>query len=485
MTKFTSLLLFATLFAVLAAPLHIHAQVQVQTQATLPSTTAGSQLAAWLAAFDSQDRATLLAYLQKNAPDRVAHIDDEFDFARQTGGFDLRKVRDCAETTCTVLLQEKKSDQFAQADIEVDPAPPHVIKKLGIQAIPRPAEFALPAMTQSAALDAFRSQLEKGAAEGTFSGAALVAKNGTPIFSAAYGLADRENKIPNTLDTKFRIGSMNKMITATAIVQLNQSGKLQFTDTLAKFLPDYPNQAWASKVTIHQLLTHTGGAGDFFGPEFDKHRLELKTLEDYVKLYGKREPTFEPGTSWDYANYGFILLGIVVEKASGQDYYEYVREHIFKPAGMTGTDSLPEDQAVPNRSVGYRHSDADPNALVRNDDTLPYRATSAGGGYSTVGDLLAFANAIENHKLLDAAHTELLVTAKADTPGGRKYAYGFFNRTLPDGVACFGHGGGAPGMNGELAVCPASGYTVVVLSNLDPPAASRMADFIENRLPEK
>jgi D-alanyl-D-alanine carboxypeptidase len=478
MTKLTSLSLVAVLFAffIASAPL--------QAQATLPATPAGAQLAGWLAAFNAHDRATLLAFLQKNAPDRAARIADEFDFENRTGGFDLRKVKDCGDTTCSVLLQEKSSDQFAQADIEVDPAAPHAIKKLGIEAIPRPAEFALAPLTENAALDALRSKLEKGAADGTFSGAALVAKDGKPIFTGAYGLADRDKKIPNTLDTKFRIGSMNKMITATAIVQLQQAGKLQFGDPLIKYLPDYPNSAWASKVTIHQLLTHTGGAGDFFGPEFDKHRLELKTLQDYVKLYGKREPTFEPGTSWDYANYGFIILGIVVEKASRQDYYEYVRQHIFQPAGMTSTDSLPEDQPVSNRSVGYMSSGGS-NALVPNDSTLPYRATSAGGGYSTVGDLLAFANALENHKLLDAEHLELLTTAKADTPGGRKYAYGFFNRTLPDGVACFGHGGGAPGMNGELAICPASGFTVVVLSNLDPPAATRMADFVENRLPEK
>jgi D-alanyl-D-alanine carboxypeptidase len=478
MTILTSFLIVSVLLVFAFVP------ASVSAQATLPSTAAGTQLAGWLAAFDSHDRATLLAYLQKNAPDRVAHIDDEFDFGRQTGGFDLRKVQDCGDTTCAALVQERNSDQFAQANIEVDPAAPHVIKKLDIRAIPRPAEFPLPPFTEAAALDALRSRLDKGATDGTFSGAAIVAKDGKPIFTGAYGLADRETKIPNTLDTKFRIGSMNKMITATAIVQLAQAGKLKVSDPLIKFLPDYPNKAWASKVTIHQLLTHTGGAGDFFGPEFDKHRLELKTLQNYVNLYGKREPTFEPGTSWDYANYGFILLGIVVEKASGQDYYEYVREHIFKPAGMTSTDSLPEDQAVPNRSVGYMYS-GDSKSFVPNNPTLPYRGTSAGGGYSTVGDLLAFANAIENHKLLDAEHTEMLTVGKADTPGGRKYAYGFFNQTLPDGVFCFGHGGGAPGMNGELAICPASGYTVVVLSNLDPPAATSMANFIENRLPEK
>ena len=150
---------------------------------------------------------------------------------------------------------------------------------------------------------------------------------------------------------------MNKMFTATAVLQLVQAGKINLTDPLGKYLPDYPNKDVATKVTIHHLLTHTGGTGDFFGPEFDKHRLELRTLQDYVKLYGERGLAFEPGSRWDYSNYGFLLLGLVVQKASGQDYYEYVREHIFKPAGMNSTDSLPEDQTVADRSIGYTKMD--------------------------------------------------------------------------------------------------------------------------------
>jgi CubicO group peptidase (beta-lactamase class C family) len=116
---------------------------------------------------------------------------------------------------------------------------------------------------------------------------------------------------------------------------------------------------------------------------------------------------------------------------------------------------------------------------------LPYRGTSAGGGYSTVTDLLAFANALIDHKLLDAEHTAVLTTGKVDTPGGEKYAYGFSEQITPDGLRCFGHGGGAPGMNGELKICAPSGYTVIVLANMDPPAATRVADFVANRLPTR
>ncbi len=146
---------------------------------------------------------------------------------------------------------------------------------------------------------------------------------------------------------------MNKMFTAVAIVQLVQKGKIHLDDPLIKYLPDYPNKDLATKVTIQHLLTHTGGTGDFFGPEFDAHRLELRTSQDYVKLYGSRPLRFEPGTKYEYSNYGFLLLGLVIEKASGQPYYDYVRDHIYKPAGMTSTGSKPEDQPITNRSTGY------------------------------------------------------------------------------------------------------------------------------------
>ena len=199
-------------------------------------------------------------------------------------------------------------------------------------------------------------------------------------------------------------------------------------------------------------------------------------------MYGARGLEFEPGSKWSYSNYGFLLLGIVVEKASGQDYYEYVREHVFKPAGMTSSDSLPEEQAVAGRSIGYTKMDGSAR-WVTNADTLPYRGTSAGGGYTTVEDLQRFASGLLNHKFLDAERTELLTTGHADTPRGTKYAYGFMDNN-EEGVRWFGHGGGAPGMNGDLRIFPRSGYVIAVLANMDPQAADRISSYVTNRLPE-
>jgi len=452
-------------------------------QPQIPDTPPARQFSAWLDAFNSGDRASLLRFLEKNYPSRAANIDQELNFREMTGGFELRKPEESSSTRFSGIVQERDSDQFARFVIEVEPDEPHRITRLDLQLIARPPDFPMPRMNEGAALAALRAELEKRVAADRFAGAVLVARKDKPLFSGAYGLADREKKIPNKLTTRFRIGSMNKMFTAVAALQLAQAGKIKLTDPIGKYLTDYPNKDLASKVTIHHLLTHTGGTGDFFGPEFDAHRLELRTLQDYVKLYGKRGLAFEPGSRWEYSNYGFLLLGVVIERVTGKNYYEYVQDYVYKPAGMISTGSLSEDEVVPERSIGYTKFGGG-KTWRPNTDTLPYRGTSAGGGYSTVEDLLRFANALENHTLLDAHYSELLTSGKVDTPNGAKYAYGFMDRNV-HGVRSFGHGGGAPGMNGDLEIYPESGYVIAVLANMDPPAAQRIADFIANRLPEK
>jgi CubicO group peptidase (beta-lactamase class C family) len=438
------------------------------------------QFSGWLEAFNSGDRERLGKFLETNYPGR--NLDRDLSFRKMTGGLEIRALETATATTLTGLVQERDSDQFGRFTIAVEADEPHRITKLGIGAIPRPAEFPMPPMTEAELFTALRAKLDKDTAAGRFYGAVLVAKNGKVLFSGAYGLADRDKKAANTLDTRFRIGSMNKMFTAVSILQLVQAGKIKLTDPLGRYITDYPNRDMANKVTIHQLLTHTGGTGDIFGPEFDAHRLTLRTLNDYVALYGKRAPEFEPGSRWDYSNYGMVLLGVVIERVTGKSYYDYVAEHVFKPAGMTLTGSDPESEAVPGRSIGYMRPEHGGD-LTANTDTLPYRGSSAGGGYSTVGDLMKFADALMGHKLLNAEHTDLLITGKVDAGGGRKYAYGFQDERK-DGAGAVGHGGGAPGMNGDLKIYPRSGYVVAVLANLDPPAAQQISSFIDARLPK-
>ena len=444
----------------------------------MPNTPAAKRFAAWLAAFNDPGDQLFKEFSAKYLP---KHPEKDVRFRNQTGGFDFIKAEESTETRFSGIVKEKNSNQYARFVIEVESAEPHMLAGLELRAIDDPNAAPPKRLGEEELIAALHAKLDQESKADQFSGTVLIAKNGAPVFTAVYGLADRDKKIPTKLGTQFRIGSMNKMFTATAILQLVQAGKIQLTDPLGKYLNDYPNKDVATKVTIHHLLTHTGGTGDFFGPQFDAHRLELRKLEDYVKLYGTRGLAFEPGSKWEYSNYGFLLLGLVVQKVSGQDYYEYVRDHIFTPAGMRSSDSLPESEHVPGRSVGYTKEDSE--SWQPNTNTLPWRGTSAGGGYSTVEDLLRFATAITSHKLLDEHYTELLTTGKVDARGS-KYAYGFSDNTT-GGIRWFGHGGGAPGMNGDLRIFPQSGYVIAVLANLDPPAASRVAQFITERLPVK
>lgn len=347
--------------------------------------------------------------------------------------------------------------------------------------ITEPGPEPTAAERDSAFVAALRAQLAAATQAGQFSGAVLVTRDGQTLFEGAYGLADRERSVPNTPQTQFRVGSMYKMLTAVATLQFVQAGTLRLDVPLGTYLPDYPNADVAAKVTPHHLLTHTGGTGDIFGPLFMEHRLELRTTGDYLRLYGTRGLQFAPGTQHVYSNYGFILLGALTERLSGKSYDDHVAAAVLAPAGMTATGTAPEDSPVPGRAVGYMRQGGPSGPLVSNAPTLPYRGTSAGGGYSTVGDFARFAVAVRDRQLLDATHTALLYTGKVPV-GTFQYAYGFMDRYV-GGRRWVGHGGGAAGMNGELAFEPNGGYVVVVLSNFDPPAAGQVANFILSTLP--
>ncbi|MHB1936783.1 MAG: serine hydrolase domain-containing protein [Acidobacteriaceae bacterium] len=449
-------------------------------QSRSPSSPAASQLTAWLAAFDNNDWHGYSAFIHDHFITPPEPMLQDRGFRDQTGGFDLKKIESQTSLKVIALVQERNSDQVVQVELAISASKPVRITTLEMHPIPRPADLPLPHLSEDALVSALRKRLDTLVRKDQFSGVVLLAKDKQPIFENAYGFANREARIPNTLRTRFRIGSMNKMFTAVATLQLVQAGKLVLDSPIGTYLPDYPNREAAAKVTIRELLNHTGGTGDFFGPDFDKHRLELRTHEDYVKLYGNRPLRFEPGSKWEYSNYGFVVLGAIIDKVSGETYYDYVRDHVYRLAGMNATGSEPENQSISNLSTGYTRADSE--ALHPNADFLPYRGTSAGGGYSTAGDLLRFAEAIRQHKLLDEHYTRLLTTGTVSTPNGAKYAFGF-EESVSNGTTCVGHAGGSPGMNGEMEICSASGYEVIALTNIDPPAAQRVVNFIVNRLP--
>jgi hypothetical protein len=198
-------------------------------------TAAEQQFNAWLWEFDGGDRAKFQAFLDENYPEQAKQVDGMMRFRSMTGGFELKKTEKAEGTKFSGILKERDSDQFARFEIEVEAAEPHRITRLDLNAIPTPAEFALPRMSEEQAIAALRSEIERRVAADTFAGAVMVTKNGKAIFSGSYGLADREKKTKNQLSTKFRIGSMNKMITAVATLQLVQSGKIKLTAPLGEY----------------------------------------------------------------------------------------------------------------------------------------------------------------------------------------------------------------------------------------------------------
>jgi CubicO group peptidase (beta-lactamase class C family) len=444
----------------------------------LPFTPAGKVLAGYLEALNSGAKDKLEVFIKAHRPDRPDALDRMLDLRWNTGGFDLHSIESSQPLNIQAVLHEREGNgTYNRMSVTVSDGEPAVITKITLVLIPPPTGAPVPErLTQRAAAAAWKAEIDNAAAAGKFSGVWLWAKSGKAITSGARGKADREKGIDNTLDTQFRIGSMNKMFTSVATLQLVERGKLSLDDTIGKVLPDYPNTNVASRVKVRHLLSHTGGTGDIFGPKFEAHRLELKTLQDYVKLYGERDLQFEPGSKWEYSNYGFLLLGVLIEKVSGKSYYDFVAENIYKVAGMTNSGSEPESVEVANRSKGYMREQFE---MVSNEPTLPWRGTSAGGGYTTAGDLMKFAGALMSNKLLKA-ETLAEATHAQFTAG----AYGFgFQVGRPEEARSYGHGGGAPGMNGILRVYPESGESVIVLCNLDPPSASRMGDWLHARMP--
>lgn len=329
-------------------------------------------------------------------------------------------------------------------------------------------------------LKEFSTFLESLAAADQFSGAVLVAQNNEILLEKAYGLAKRSPDIPNRVDTKFNLGSMNKMFTAVAILQLMEQGKLSLDNTIIELLPDYPNREVAKQVTIHHLLTHTSGLGDVFTEKFAENPNQYRSNADYLPLFVNEPLQFKPGDQFSYSNAGFVVLGLIIERVSGQPYDDYIQKHILEPSGMINTGAFAIDANTPNLAIGYTTRDFEGNeidTLTDNSSMMPGKGFAAGGWYSTVEDLFHFREVLLGHKLLSQASTDLLLTGKVQIRTNSRYAYGFFDRVVA-GQRVVGHGGGAPGICSSLSIYPETGYTVVILSNSDE-GCLRVLNYLE------
>lgn len=295
-------------------------------------------------------------------------------------------------------------------------------------------------------------------------GAAIaVILDGTPIYSSAYGLRDRERALPVRTDTPFEIGSITKQFTAAAIVQLQEAGKLQLDDPLARYLPHAPH---AAEVTLRQLLTHTSGLHEYFdGPEAEVDHLATRpiTFKRLIARIADRPLDFPPGTRWSYSNTGYALLGKVIETVSGERYRDYLQRHMLTPLGMTRTFTLADSDRLACMAVGYRHEQS---ALQRSPYFHPDWSGAAGFLVSTLDDLARWDAALSGGKVVSAAGYAQMKTSFVTTDGKPVgYGLGMFVDTAY-GQARIGHTGGSQGFTTADEYFPDLGLRILAFSNL-------------------
>ncbi len=466
--KILPIALFLTLLSGMSASTSSMQQPQgSSTNAENPAVRRGKELAQVI---NAGNLVEARKYIKENyAPEFLKiPLEDHLNFiARihdQSRGVEFQRVQDERPGEASVVLLNKLTGGFEGLFVRVEPESPHRISGLGLRPAkpPEGAKSAAKLTDEQMAreLDAFISKI---AGADVFSGTVLLAREGKVIYKKAFGLANKDFNAPNRIDTKFNLGSMNKMFTAVAIAQLVERGKISFDDPLAKFLPEFPSKEAAEKIKIKHLLCHTSGLGSYFNRKFmEASRARFRTVNDFIELAKDEKLSFEPGTSWRYSNTGMLVLGAVIEKATGQNYYDYIRENIYKPAGMINSDCYDLDKVNPNLAVGYEKDYTEYGIRFRNNIfSHVIRGGPAGGGYSTVEDLMRFDIALRANQLVGPEYVKLLLSPKPELKSSR-YGYGF---QIDEENQIVGHGGGFEGISSKLDMYLKTGYTAVVLSN--------------------
>jgi CubicO group peptidase (beta-lactamase class C family) len=458
---------------------------------TLPAGRRGERIRQLLDAVSSGEPARIEALVKDAFGGRFGEIPVE-EHLRALGGLHDRSrglefygIRSYEEGGPTgrvmVIARNRLTGGWEGLAVTFDGTPQERITGLQIQpARPPKSVPALPPLTVDEAKAELGAFLDRLADAEVFSGTALLARDGQVVFEAARGVADRNHGVPIRLDSKLNLGSMNKMFTAVVIGQLVDEGKLSFQDPVSKFLG---GKGWTkadlSKVRIEHLLSHTSGLGSYFNETYRRTaRQLLRNVDDYKPLATEETLAFEPGTKWQYSNTGFLLLGAVIEAVTGSDYFDAVRERVYRKAGMKDSDCYDIDQAVPNLAIGYSRERTEHGASWRT-NTFEHviRGGPAGGGYSTARDLLAFAEAMRAGTLVSPATRQQLWSPK---PELHSPEYGFGFGVGKDALGRnVGHSGGFPGISSVLDIYPDTGWTIVVLSNVDngsPAAEGKMKE---------
>ncbi|MDZ3833332.1 MAG: serine hydrolase domain-containing protein [Sphingopyxis sp.] len=404
---------------------------------------------------------------------------------RDSGGVEFVDARTQGPPGMLVVtIKGRRTGQRVALVLLPDPEQPGKLAMADIVPVDDPALYAAWPKTgasQDEIAELANTALDQLQRTTDFSGCLSISNGANIIFDECRGLADRSFGVKVDRQTKFHIGSMNKMFTAVAIAQLVETGKLRWDSTLAEVVPEYPDQAAAAKITVWHLLHHTAGLGDFFVPEFFQNREKFVNPGDYLDLIARQPALSDPGGDWNYSNAGYVVLGRIVENVSGEPYFDYIQRHVFAPAGMASSGFDSQEDVTEKLAIGYFKEGAFATSWKANWMTLPFKGSPAGGGYSTNGDLLRFANALRGGKLIGAATLQKMFEDGVPAGPG-KYAAGFGDRPS-NGRHIRGHAGGAEGMNANLAMVWETGAAVAVTSNQgDTPTAMLLSERIADLL---
>ena len=445
-------------------------EISYQDISELPSGKEGLAIEQLLVTINSNDSQSVATYLDayctpsfKNMAPLREHLSVFKSVFRQTGGIDFHSIRSYtpARPETVVIVKDRIMGDWSGVTFNFDEN--QMVSGLNFSPARTPTNVEPVDIVPENLADEVAKYVLKACERDRFSGTVLVALKDQVIYESACGEATKRFHVPNNLDTKFNLGSMNKMFTSTAICKLIESGKVKLEDKIDQ----YVDESWlpkeiTEKITIKHLLTHTSGLGSYFNDTYWKGSRELyRTVNDFKPLVQGDKLAFEPGDRFRYSNTGMLILGVVIESVSGMDYFDFIRKEIYQPAGMHHTDCYEMDYPVENLAIGYIPTTRADYSWENNLYKHVIKGGPAGGGFSTVRDLHQFAYAMLTNQLVSAEMQDQMWTDHSD-------AYGFgFGIEEGDGGKVVGHGGGFPGLNGDLDIFVESGYIVAVLSNYD------------------
>ena len=460
-------------------------EISYHDDSTLPDGKLGEQINALIQTVNSNDSDRIEDFLNEHCTERfrqAVDIDEHVKvfgrFYRQTGGIEFHSIRTyepARPERVVVIVKDRNFESWRGISMRVTEGDASQIAGLQFSPARQPTNVTEPALSEDEFVERVGEIVRRLCERDVFSGAVLLARGDQVLYQHACGKASKRFHVANQLDTKFNLGSMNKMFTATAIMQLVERGKLSLDDSIDRYVDEsWLPQEMTARITIHHLLTHTSGLGSYFNSTYwNGSRERYRTVDDFKSLVKDEELAFDPGSQFRYSNTGMLLLGVIIEDVTGDTYFDYIRENIYKPASMSETDSFEMDYPVENLAIGYVPDSSSPWGWQNNLFKHVIKGGPAGGGFSTVGDLHRFARALQTGKLVSSASLEKIWTDHSDS----SYGYGF---SIEDGEAgrVVGHGGGFPGLNGKLDMFLDSGYVVAVLANYDG-AATPVADKVK------